>query len=94
MHFFIRCRDRAGTAELRAANRQAHLDYLERHAGRIVAAGPTLTEDREGMTGSVLLMDFPDLAAAQAFCADDPYARAGLFESVEITPWKQVYPKA
>jgi hypothetical protein len=93
MLFFIRCRDRAGAADLRAANRAAHLDYLERHAGQIVAAGPTLTDDREGMTGSVLFMDFPDRAAAEAFVAADPYATAGLFDSVEILPWKQVYPK-
>lgn len=94
MLFFIHCRDRAGAAEVRAANRAAHLDYLDRHAAQIVACGPTLTEDRDGMTGSVLLMDFADRAAAEAFCAGDPYATAGLFDGVEITPWKQVYPKA
>jgi uncharacterized protein YciI len=94
MLFFIRCRDKAGAAGVRAANRAAHLDHLERHAGQIVAAGPTLTDDREGMTGSVLFMDFPDRAAAEAFVAADPYATAGLFDSVEILAWKQVYPKS
>ena len=31
-------------------------------------------------------------AAAEAFVADDPYAKAGLFESVTIRPWRKVYP--
>jgi hypothetical protein len=40
----------------------------------------------------MLLMEFPDYRAAVAFAADDPYARAGLFASVAITPWRQVLP--
>src|SRR3546814_14006082 len=51
----------------------AHLEHLDRHRDRIVAAGPTQTEDLAGMTGSVLLMEFADRAAAEAFCRKDPY---------------------
>ena len=29
-------------------------------------------------------------AAAQAWADGDPYAKAGLFESVELVPWKKV----
>lgn len=94
MHFFIHCVDKPGHGAVRAANRAAHLDYIARHAERIVAGGPTLDEDQTSMTGSVLIVEFPDRAAAEAFCHDDPYARAGLFQSVTIAPWRQVYPKA
>ena len=43
------------------------------------------------MTGSLLIMDFPDRAGAEAFAADDPYNKAGLFQSVEIKAWKKVF---
>ncbi|TJX41862.1 MAG: hypothetical protein E5W21_24815, partial [Mesorhizobium sp.] len=35
----------------------------------------------------------PDMAGAQALSAADPYAKAGLFESVEIRPWNWVFNK-
>jgi uncharacterized protein YciI len=30
------------------------------------------------------------MAAAQSWADNDPYAKAGLFESVELIPWKRV----
>jgi len=33
-----------------------------------------------------------DRAAAEAFAQADPYARAGLFERVDILAWRQVLP--
>ena len=32
-----------------------------------------------------------DLAAAQAMATNDPFAQAGLFESVQIQPWNWVF---
>lgn len=92
MHFVIICRDKPDHGHVRAENRPAHVDYLKAHAAKIVAAGPTLTEDGEGMTGSVLVMEFADRGEAAAWAADDPYAKAGLFESVDIRPWRKVFP--
>jgi uncharacterized protein YciI len=91
MHFIIHCTDKAGSADLRAANRPAHVDFLKSHRDNIYVAGPTLTQDGEGMNGSLLIVDFPDRAEADAFAAVDPYAIAGLFESVVIKPWKMVF---
>jgi uncharacterized protein YciI len=59
----------------------------------LFAAGPTLSEDGERMTGSLLILDFADRTEAQAFADGDPYAKAGLFERVEIRPWRKVLPK-
>ena len=53
-----------------------------------------IADDGQGMTGSVLIIDFANRREAEDFCAADPYARAGLFQSVTIQPWRQVYPKA
>ncbi len=92
MHFVITCIDKPGQPELRQANRPDHIDYLGQHTGQIVAAGPTLG-DADAPNGSVLIMEFNDLTAAQAFADGDPYSKAGVFESVSIAPWKKVFPK-
>jgi len=91
MHFVIACIDKPGQPELRQVNRPDHLDYLSSHAERIIAAGPTLGDDG-APNGSVLVIEFDDLAQAEAFATGDPYAKAGVFESVSIKPWKKVYP--
>lgn len=92
MHFVISCVDKPGHGHLRTENRAAHLDYLGHHKDQMLAAGPTLSEDGAAMTGSVLILEFADRTAAEAFAAGDPYAKAGLFESVTIRPWKKVFP--
>ena len=91
MYFIIHCTDKPGSDNLRATNRPAHVDFLKRHRDSIFVAGPTLTQDGEGMNGSLLIVDFPGRAGADAFAAADPYASAGLFESVVIKPWKMVF---
>lgn len=91
MHFIIHCTDKPDSAHIRAENRPAHVDFLKSHRDNLYTAGPTLTDDGEGMTGSLLIVDFPDRAAAEGFAASDPYAQAGLFESVVIKPWKLVF---
>ncbi|MGQ9372001.1 YciI family protein [Azospirillum sp. ST 5-10] len=93
MLFMFHCVDKAGAAEIRTANRATHLEYLEANRDRIVVAGPLLSDDGAGMVGSLLIVECADRAAADAFAAADPYAKAGLFESVEIRPWRRVYPK-
>ena len=50
------------------------------------------SEDGEAMIGSVLIIEAADRAEAEAFAAGDPYAKAGLFESVTIKPFKKVFP--
>ncbi|AWK87702.1 YciI family protein [Azospirillum thermophilum] len=93
MLYMFHCTDKAGAAEIRQTNRAAHLAYLEASAARIFAAGPLLSDDGQGMVGSLLVVECADAAEAQRFADEDPYARAGLFESVVIRPWRRVYPK-
>ena len=92
MLFVISCEDKAESADLRMATRPAHLDYIKGFADNIVMVGPTLTDDGEGMNGSLLIMDFPDRAAAEAYAEGDPYFKAGLFATVTIKRWKKVLP--
>ncbi len=92
MLYVINCKDKPGNLEVRLANRNRHLEYLAGIEDRVFAAGPTLADDGETMNGSVLIIDFPDRGAAQGFADADPYAKAGLFESVEVRAWKKVLP--
>lgn len=93
MLFAIFCTDKSDSADIRAATRPDHLAYVEQVLDKVILAGPTLSADGERMTGSLLIMEFDDLAGAQAFADNDPYFKAGLFEAVEVRPWKQVLPK-
>ncbi|MEM7225314.1 MAG: YciI family protein [Pseudomonadota bacterium] len=94
MLFMIYCVDKPNHGEVRAANRPDHLDYLKAQGDKLVAAGPTPSDDGSAVTGSLIIMEMADRAAAEAFAAADPYAQAGLFESVTIKPWKKVLPAA
>lgn len=92
MPFIVRCIDKPGHLEVRLANRAAHLDHLKSNLDKVLMAGPTLADDGQTMTGSLLVLDFASKAEVEAFCAADPYAKAGLFEKVEIQGYKKVLP--
>ena len=80
--------DKADALDIRIANRPAHLDYLK-STNLVSQAGPLL--DWNGaMIGSLIVLDVPDMAAAQGWADNDPYAMAGLFESVTLTHWNRV----
>jgi uncharacterized protein YciI len=93
MIYVITCVDKPGHGAVRKENRTAHLAYLRDAGDTLFAAGPTLTDDASSVTGSVIMVDLPDKQAAETFAADDPYAKAGLFESVTIKAWKKVFPE-
>lgn len=87
MPYVLLCKDAPGKLEVRLANRDAHLAYA-RESGKLQIAGPFLTEAGD-MAGSMLVLDVETRAEAEAFAAGDPYAKAGLFEAVEIYRWKK-----
>ena len=88
MLYALICNDRPAATEVRRANREAHLGYI-RETGVVVEAGPFLDPEGE-MVGSLVIIEVDTRAAAEEWAAGDPYARAGLFASVEIRAWKKV----
>lgn len=86
--FALICIDRPGALEIRKANRDAHLGHI-RDSGVVQQAGPFLNAEG-AMSGSLIILDVADSAAAEAWAADDPYAKADLFESVSIRHWNRV----
>jgi len=85
--FLINARDKASATELRLANRQAHLEWAGEFSHRIAMAGPVLSDDGESMIGSTFAIEFDSLDEAKAWAAEDPYAKAGLFDRTEIIPF-------
>jgi hypothetical protein len=79
--------DKPGALELRLKVRPAHLAYLESRAAQIRVGGPLLNESDQPI-GSLLIIEAADRAAAEAFAAGDPYHREGVFERVEVRPWR------
>lgn len=81
-------KDKPDALQIRLDNRAAHLDYIER-TGVVAQAGPLL-DDAGQMCGSLVILDVADMKAAWDWAANDPYSRAGLFDSVELVAWKKV----
>lgn len=89
MLFAIIAKDKPNSLAVRLANRDAHLAYAADAGDRLVLAGPFLDAETDGkMCGSLLIIDAASHKAAELFAENDPYNQAGLFESVEVRPWK------
>ncbi|WP_037314802.1 YciI family protein [Ruegeria halocynthiae] len=80
-------RDKDGALQTRLDNRADHLAYIEK-TGVVSQAGPL--SDGDAMTGSLIILEVEDMAAAQNWADNDPYAKAGLFKSVDLIAWKKV----
>ena len=80
--------------------RSAHISRLEAllEEGRVLLAGPRPAIDTEdpgpaGFLGSLVVAEFDSIADAKQWADADPYVSAGVYESVEVTPFKRVMPK-
>lgn len=91
MPYAIQLQDKPGSAELRAAQRPAHLDYLTRNQHLLLAAGALINDDGTGGDGGILLLDTEDRAVAERFINEDPFTKAGLFQNVTVTRWRKAF---
>ena len=87
MLYVIICTDKPNSLPLRMANRPEHLTYLQSLGKTLVFAGPFTAEDGVTMNGSLVVIEAATLDAARKIAASDPFAKAGLFASVEIRSW-------
>ena len=84
--FAITARDKPDHLRTRLATRDSHLVHLRALEGRLHAAGPLLDADGRPC-GSLVVVEMADAEEARAFADADPYARAGLFAAVDVSPW-------
>lgn len=88
MRIALMAKDKPGSLDIRKANRDAHVAYLK-STDAVEMAGPFLDANGE-MCGSLIILELPDMAAAEAWAANDPYKAADLFSSVELSAWNKV----
>lgn len=99
MWYVIYGTDHAESLNPRQNARPAHLARLQelKNAGRLLLAGPLPAIDAEdpglaGYSGSLIVAEFPSLAAAQAWAQADPYVTAGVYAQVSVQPFRKVLP--
>ena len=99
MWYVIQARDRTGSLQDRVQLRPAHLARLEalKNAGRLLVAGPLPAIDAEdpgpaGYLGSLIVARFGSLAEAETWASQDPYLEAGVYETVDVFPFKRALP--
>jgi uncharacterized protein YciI len=85
--FVLHCLDKPNNLQGRMDARGAHLDYVKQTAANFRMGGPYLDEAGQ-MVGSLVIIEARDLAEAKAWSANDPYVKAGVFETVEIRPFR------
>lgn len=87
-------RDLPNSLSLRMETRPAHLAFLERlnAEGKLALAGPFLNGEGKP-DGSLVVVKAESLDEAKAMLAEDPYAKAGLFEFTDFRAWTWAFNK-
>lgn len=93
MMFMLYCIDAPGQSERRLALRPQHKAQVAKLESQLAAAGPLFAEDGSTMIGSLLLVDFPDRPALDAWLRDEPYTQQGVYGKVVIHPFLNVWPQ-
>ncbi len=91
MPYAIQTKDKPDHGNLRAELRDAHLAFLNANLDKLLAAGAVIDDDGTGGHGGILIVDTDDRVEAEAFAADDPFTKAGLFESLTVTRWRKAF---
>lgn len=98
MYYLILAKDVANSLAHRKKARSEHLARLEalREEGRLLTAGPMPAVDSEdpgeaGFTGSVIIAEFDSLDEARTWAEADPFVSSGVYESVEVAPYKKTF---
>lgn len=101
MIYMIVSEDNENSLPLRVQARPAHLARLEilQEQGRLLLAGPNPAVDSEdpgeaGFSGSLIVARFDSLDAAREWAEKDPYVAAGIYRTVSVKPFRQVFPQS
>jgi uncharacterized protein len=100
MWYAIIGEDKPQVLDKRLAARPAHLERIKalQAEGRVLLVGPMPAIDSPdpgpaGFAGSLMVLEFPSLADAEAWAQADPYVAAGVFGKVTVRPFKKVFPE-
>jgi uncharacterized protein YciI len=90
--YAIVCFDRPDSAALRDEHRAAHQDFLKKHSSRVVFGGPLKNTPDGASTGALIVVNCATREEAEALIGADPFYRGGVYESVAVRAFKQVFP--
>ncbi|WP_399684926.1 YciI family protein [Xenophilus sp.] len=93
MLFVLYCLDKPGSTERRLALRGVHREHVATIADRLAAAGPLFADDGVTMIGSLLIVDFEDRAALDAWLQGEPFTQQGVYERITVHPFLNVWPQ-
>lgn len=85
MQFIITAHDGENMLEKRMAVRPRHLEGMAKLGKHIVCAGGLL-DDAGKMAGSVLIVDFEDRAALDAYLQNEPYVTEQVWVRIDVAP--------
>ena len=85
--------DAAGRAGARAANIAAQKDYARALGERLIGYGHVVSDDASETLATTWFVQLENRAAAEAFIADDPLNRAGVYEKTDIRRWSNSFLK-
>ena len=88
MQFVIHCHDKPDRGARRGQLLAAHIDHLNKHKTIVVAHGALLDDTGEKTIGNVMILDVADKAQAEAFWANEPFNRAGIYEQCTVERWR------
>ena len=85
--------DGVGKEGARAAKIAAQNDYARALGERLIGYGHIVSDDASETLATTWFVQLEDRAAAEAFIADDPLNRAGVYEKTDIRRWSNSYLK-
>jgi uncharacterized protein len=99
MWYAIYAEDTPNSLEKRLSARPEHIARLQalQAESRLLLAGPFPATDSNdpgaaGFTGSLIVAEFADLAAATLWANDDPFVKAGVYGNVTVKPFRKTLP--
>ena len=89
MQYFTWGKNKPGTTEKRTSLIRTHWDFIANFDKNLIARGPVLDEgDLSVVIGSIHIVELENLTKAEDFTYNEPFAKAGLFKSIIIKPFK------
>ena len=83
MQFIVTAHDGENKLEKRMAVRPRHLEGVAKLGEHVICAGGLL-DSNGNLKGSVLVLDFADRAALDAYLNNEPYVTEHVWEKIEV----------
>lgn len=88
MDYLFYCRDQPDALPVLERLTEAHWDFMDGYADRLLVRGPTLDADGEAHTGSLHIVRLGGAEEAATFAYQEPFYRGGAYREVIIHRWR------